>query len=292
MPEATVLCLGNFDGVHMAHRALLHSAKELRDTTVPNAMCGVLCFHDLSADFLQKGTPAHLCTEAQKIDRFRDEGMDFVIFADFHSLCHLSPEAFVREILIERCRCVGAVCGFNYHFGKNATGTADTLRELLNTPVIVQSEIRKNNQTVSSTHIRNLIANADMEAATDLLTIPYGFSAPVLHGKKLGRTLGIPTINQVFPEKMLIPPHGVYITDCEIDGKHYRGVTNVGVHPTVDDNASVNCETFLLNFSSEIYDKHVSISFLKYLRAEQKFENTEALCAQIKQDIERATVYQ
>jgi len=292
MPEATILCLGNFDGVHMAHRALLHSAKQLRDNISSKALCGVLCFHDLSGDFLKKGTATHLCTEEQRIEHFREEGMDFVIFAHFPSLRDLSPKAFVKKILIERCHCIGAVCGFNYRFGCSAVGNADMLRTLLNAPVIVQPEIKRNDITISATYIRKLIADADMETAAALLTRPYGFTAPVLHGKKLGRKLGIPTINQFFPDKMLIPPYGVYITDCFIDGIRYRGVTNVGVHPTVDDNAMVNCETYLLDFSSEIYNQQVSISFLKFLRAEQKFASTDELCKQINMDIKNATAYE
>ena len=291
IPEATVLCLGNFDGVHIAHRMLLRTAKELRDQKAPDAMCGVFCFHDLSGDFLKSGIPSHLCTEEQKLERFREEGMDFAIFAHFPSLRNLSPESFVKEILIEKCHCIGAVCGFNYRFGISASGNVDMLQSLLKAPVIIQPEVKIHGTTVSSTYIRSLIKNTDMEAAAELLTLPYGFTAPVRHGKKLGRKLGIPTINQSFPDKMLIPPYGVYITDCIIDSMHYRGVTNVGVHPTVDESAPVNCETFLLDFSSEIYDKQVAISFLKFLRKEEKFENTDALCAQIKQDVERAIAY-
>lgn len=291
VPEATVLCLGNFDGVHVAHRTLLRTAKELRDKVSPNALCGVFCFHDLSGDFLQKGTHNHLCTDEQKLERFRKEGMDFVVLAHFPSIRDLSPASFVKEVLVDQCHCVGAVCGFNYRFGKHAAGNTELLQRLLDAPVIVQPEIKKNGQTISATYIRSLLATADMEAATELLTLPFGFTSPVLHGKKLGRKLGIPTINQSFPEKMLIPPYGVYITDCEINGKRYRGVTNVGVHPTVDDNAVVNCETFLLDFSSEIYDEQVSVSFLKYLRAEKKFDNTDELCNQIKRDIECAIAY-
>jgi riboflavin kinase/FMN adenylyltransferase len=291
MPEASVLCLGNFDGVHIAHRALLKSALCLRDSVAPDALCGVFCFRDLSSDFLTNKSPEHLCSEADKISRFREEGMDFVVFADFPSIRDLSPELFVGNILIDQCHCVGAVCGFNYRFGKYAAGNVDTLRLLLNAPLVVQSEINMEGDTVSSTLIRKLISDGKMEAAAKLLGTPYCFSAPVLHGKKLGRKLGFPTINQMFPLKMLIPPHGVYITDCIVDGKTYRGVSNVGVHPTVDHDAQVNCETFLLNFSDDIYQKEVKISFLKFLRSEQKFQSIDELCEQIRADIKAASEF-
>ena len=218
--------------------------------------------------------------------------MDFVVFADFPSVRDFSPEHFIKTVLVEQCHCIGAVCGFNYRFGKDASGNVEHLRRVLNAPVVVQSEINVDGSTVSSTLIRRLIHRKDMESAAKLLGLPYCFTAPVLHGKKLGRAMGIPTINQNLPEKMLIPPHGVYVTDCMIDGKVYRGVSNIGVHPTVDDGARVNCETFLLDFSDEIYQKEVEVSFLKFLRPEQKFQSLEALREQIKADIKAAADYQ
>ncbi len=288
MPVSTVLCLGNFDGVHLAHRALLQRGIRLRDEQFPEALCGVFSFQTLSSDELQSVPPEHLCTNEQKIKRFRDAGLDFTILADFPSIKNLTPQDFVFDILMSRCGCVAAVCGFNYRFGKNAKGTAETLSDLLNGVTIIQPKIRFHNETVSSTRIRTLLANAEIEEANRLLTIPYGFSSPVLHGKKLGRRLGIPTINQNFPERLLIPAHGVYVTECLIDGKIYRGISNIGVHPTVDIDHPVNCETFLFDFSGEIYDQVVTTSFLKYLRPEQKFENQDLLRAQILHDMECA----
>ena len=124
-----------------------------------------------------------------------------------------------------------------------------------------------------------------------MLGHPYRFESPVLHGKKLGRTIGIPTLNQAFPEKMLIPLHGVYITDCKIGDRTFRGVTNVGVHPTVDSEAPVNAETYLLDFADEVYGRDVEISFLRYLRPERRFGNLEELKACIALDIEAARAY-
>lgn len=288
MPISTVLCLGNFDGVHLAHRALLQSGLRFRDEHFPNALCGVFSFLEPSSDVLQTAPPQHLCTNAQKAERFCDVGMDFAILVDFSSVKDLTPLDFVTDILKIRCGCVAAACGFNYRFGKNAAGTAQILSDLFGGATVIQSELQFDGTTVSSTRIRTLLADAEIEEANRLLTLPYGFSAPVLHGKQLGRRLGIPTINQDFPNRMLIPAHGVYVSECKIAGTSYRGISNIGVHPTVDTDQHVNCETFLFDFNEEIYNQIVTTSFLSYLRPEQTFENQDILRQQIQSDIEQA----
>ena len=287
MPEATILCLGNFDGVHMAHRALLKKALQMKDK-ISDASCGVLCFREPSGDFLFPTPPAHLCTLDQKINLFFDEGMDFVLLVDFLEVKDLSAQEFVEDLLIHKCHCAGVVCGFNYRFGKGGKATTEDLQALMRGPVEVQSEICCADASVSSTRIRKLLEKGDVKTAAQLLMRTYSFSAPVLHGKALGRKLGIPTINQLFPNKMQIPARGVYATECTVDQKKYRAVTNIGTHPTVDCDAPLNCETFLLDFHGEIYGKEVEVSFLQYLRPEQKFDSIQALCDQIEQDILQA----
>lgn len=291
-PSDAVICLGNFDGVHIAHRALLHLAVQTRQKSFPNAACAVFCFREPSSDYLFPNVPpAHLCTAKQKLHYFYKEGMEYAFLADFPSLMELSPKAFAADILKDVCHCVAAVCGFNYRFGKNGSGSAEDLETVLEAPVRIQSKIEVAGQTVSSTRIRNLLTDGQTEEATSLLGRPYGFSSEVIHGKAFGRTHGIPTANQFFPEKLLIPKHGVYITDCILDDQCYRGVSNVGTHPTVDRSASVNCETHLLNFSGNLYGKSVEISFLKFLRPEQKFLSAAALFEQITADAEVAKHY-
>ena len=246
-PTASVICLGNFDGVHLAHRALLREARRLCSTEYPQAACAVFCFRAPSSDHLTPNRIAHLCTLEQKLERFRNAGMDYAFLIDFPEIRDLSPDAFATDILRNGCHAIAAVCGFNYRFGKGGTGTPALLEKTLRIPVSVQSEICVGGETVSSTRIRRLLLEGCVEEANALLTLPYSFTAEVIHGKALGHKLGFPTVNQAFPPKMLIPRHGVYITDCEINGKHYRGVSNVGAHPTVDEGAEVNCETHILD---------------------------------------------
>ena len=290
-PATSVLCLGNFDGVHLAHRALLDNAKKLRSRLSADTACGVFCFSEPTADYLSPTPPAHLCTLDQKLALFQKCGMEYAFVADFPTVRDMSPSDFIQKILKDRCHCVGAVCGFNFKFGKNGAGNALLLKEHLGAPVEIQNAVSAENKPISSTRIRGLLQEGCVKEAATLLCRPYSFRAPVIHGKHLGHKLGAPTLNQNIPTEMLVPAHGVYITDCEIEGQHFRGVTNVGVRPTVEKNATVNCETYLLDFDGNLYEKEITISFLDRIRAEKQFSSQEELQAQIQRDIEAARNY-
>ena len=286
-----MLCLGNFDGVHLAHRALLAQAIRLRDTKFQNAACGVVCFRGLSSDFLFDTPTPHLSTDEGRLALFEEAGMDFAVFCDFPSVRHMSAKEFVERILIEECGCVATVCGFNYRFGERGAGDADFLRRCFGDAAYTEPPFLLNGAPVSSTRIRQALLEGRTQEATHLLGRPYGIISPVLHGKRLGRTLGVPTINQEFPKKMLIPRHGVYVTDCRIGDLTVRGVTNVGVHPTVDKNAAVNAETHLIGFEGELYGNEVEILFLHYLRPEKRFHSLDELKFHIEKDISDAKAF-
>lgn len=290
-PCSSVLCLGNFDGVHLAHRELLNNAKKLRSRLSADTACGVFCFSEPPSDHLSQSRPAHLCTFEQKLRIFRECGMEYAFVAEFPSVRDLSPAEFAREILQDTCHCAGIVCGFNFSFGKHGEGSAELLKKLLPCPVEIQSAVLMEDAPVSSTRIRQLLFEGNAEEAAKLLCRPYSFTAPVIHGKHLGHKLGAPTINQQIPDKMLIPRHGVYVTDCEVDGIHYRAVTNVGVRPTVELNAGVNCESYLLDFEGDLYGKEITVSFLKMIRPERQFSGQEELQQQIHKDIQTAKSY-
>lgn len=165
------------------------------------------------------------------------------------------------------------------------------LGSILQIPVTVCPEIRVLDETVSSTRIRRLLNEGDPVQATQLLTRPYSLTAPVLHGKALGRTWGFPTVNQNFPADILIPRRGVYISSCTVDGVSYGGISNVGSRPTVDREAGINCETHLLDFSGDLYGREITVSFLQFLRPERQFESEQALREQIGQDLAQARDY-
>lgn len=292
IPQASVIALGTFDGVHLAHRKLLRCAKELRDQQFPNASHAVLCFAEPPSDFLSSVPIPHIYTLAQKTEAFREEGLDHIFIVDFQQIRELSPERFVNEILIGLLHCCGAVCGFNYRFGKDGKGNANVLASLLNHAVLTLPEVLFNGSTVSSTRIRSLLAQGEMEQVASLLTKPYELVAPVLHGKALGRKLGFPTVNQAFPQNAQVPARGVYVTLCTTEkGERYPAISNVGMHPTVDREAEINCETYLLDYEGDLYGQEVRVSFLSYIRPEMRFSGVEELQKQVQSDIQAARNY-
>jgi riboflavin kinase/FMN adenylyltransferase len=286
------LCLGNFDGVHLGHRALLQAARKWRDARFPGIPVGVFCFRDFPSDTLSDPPVGHLCSLEERLSRFAECGMEIVILASFAELRALSPETYIEQILKETCHCVAAACGFNHRFGRFGKGTPALLEERFGDALLLQEQVTALGEPVSSTRIRGLLQSGKPEQAEALLTHPYSLKASVLHGKAFGRTIGVPTINQNFPVNAVVPRFGVYATEVEVRGERYVGVSNVGIHPTVDADACVNCETFLLNFSGDLYGEEVTVCFRRFLRPEMKFESVEALREQIRQDVCRAAALQ
>lgn len=284
MPVQTVLCLGNFDGVHLGHQALIAAAKQMRDERFPAAALGIFCFRGLSSDWLAQEPPGHLTGEADRLAYFRAAGAEVAVLADFPALRDTAPADFVRDILIRSCHCVAAACGFNHRFGRMGQGTPALLGELLGGRVLVCPAVLAGGEPISSTRVRHLLLDGQPDAAAALLGHPFALTAAVTHGAQLGRTIGIPTINQRFPALALIPKTGVYYTVCTVGSAEYAGVTDVGTRPTVDGAHEVRCETNLLDFSGDLYGATVKTSFLRYLRPEKKFASVDALRAQIEHD--------
>ena len=292
MPEQTVLCLGNFDGVHRGHQALLKRAEELCKTSFPGATCGVFCFRELSSDYLFERSPEHLTTFSEKLNLFARYGAKIAVIGDFQTLRTLTPEAFAKEVLLQACGCRAVVCGFNYRFGKGAVGTAKTLEAMLDRPVFVCDPVEENGEAVSSTKIRTAVKEGRIRDVEVMLGRPYEISGTVEHGKELGRKLGFPTANLGFPEHSVIPKFGVYATECEIGGKRYRGVSNVGMRPTVEPSAKrANCETYLIGYDGDLYGQSLRIRFLELIRPEKKFASVDELREQIRNDAETAKTF-
>ena len=292
IPKETVICLGNFDGVHLAHRALLRTACIQKSTAMPHAASCVFTFYQPSwVAFSKDEHPLLLSTLEERLTAFRNVGIEYAVLCDFGEIREYIPEDFVQKILLEQCHCRAAVCGFNYRFGKKGAGTPALLQNLLGYPVTVQSEVVCNKKTVSSTEIRTLITEGRVKEAAKLLDEPYALTGEIVHGKALGKKLGFPTLNQSIPENKLMPKNGVYLTRCQIDGEEYFGVTNVGHRPTVKDGMARNCETHLLDVDRDFYGKTATVSFLEFLRPEKKFDSVEALCNQMQSDVATARLF-
>ena len=281
--EPTVLCLGNFDGVHLGHRQLVDAVIEKQSSlkqSYSNVASGAWFF---DSNFYKNTEEIYSLDEKLKV--FTALGLDYAIIADFEEMKTLSPADFAHKILIDQCHCVHAVCGENFRFGTKAMGDSHTLFELMNGNTSIISLLTKDNTVISSTHIRSLLVCGDIEQANTLLANNYSITETVVYGKQLGRKLGLPTINQNIKSKSLILKNGIYATVCTIDSKKYYGVTNIGTRPTVDNNNHKNIETHIIDFHGDCYGKEVKVEFISRLRDEYKFNNIDELKYQINQDI-------
>ncbi len=290
----TVLCLGNFDGVHIAHMALLEHGLTLSQhlsVTEEPTQCGVFCFYRPSIDFLPRPALGHLTTLRQKLAIFAEAGMEFACLCDFESVRELPPLAFVDKLKRE-AGCVGAVCGFNFRFGHKAAGHPEDLAVALGSDHIrTVPNLCVDGETVSASRIRACLKAGKAAEATRLLGRPYCLETTVTHGKQLGRVLGFPTANQYFLTESLIPAHGVYAARCHTPEGVFPGVANVGCRPTVDAHGRVNCETHILGYTGDLYGHRLKVEFLEFLRPEQRFSGVDELTEAIRRDAARAKAY-
>lgn len=286
--KGTCVALGFFDGVHIGHLALFDEAR--KHAAEQGAVFAVFTFRDCGDGTYKAGAP-RLTEWNERLSLFRQAGVERVYAADFESVSTLSPEEFVDEILIQRLGAVHAVCGFNFRFGYRAVADSSDLDRLMRThgrSCSILPATEKGGITVSSTAIRTAIENGEIELANSMLGRPFTINFPVIHGKMLGRTIGVPTTNQAFPQGFVIPRRGVYACLCDIDGEMHAAVSNIGVRPTVENTDSVNCESHILDFDGWLYGRRIRVSFMHFLREERKFDNTDALVAQIDQDVKTA----
>ena len=230
----TVLTIGAFDGVHIGHACLLRSMCAVSgEKRLPNA---VWTFAE-SPKALQQGAK-YITGSVEKMEALEKLGAEQIYFADFERCRSMTPSEFVEKALIGDFHADTVVCGFDFRFGASRAGDAQTLKALLaqaGVSCIVVPPVKAGDETVSSTLIRRKLAEGDIEGASFLLGRRYSFLLPVIHGRRLGRTIGFPTINQRFPAYQVVPAYGVYACLCEVDGKLYRGVSNIGVRPTVSE---------------------------------------------------------
>lgn len=289
-----VIALGFFDGVHLGHGALLRRvterAKEL------NAISTAVTFdaHPKTI-ILGQGAPL-LTTPSDRADLMRRlYGIQEIIVARFDSsLMHMGWREFVTDYLVAQNGAAHLVAGHDFHFGYMGQGNPQRLQQLcadLGIGCDIIPPVSLDDLTVSSTYIRTLVAQGEMERATQFLGHPFCLTEQVRHGKKLGSRLGFPTVNLHIPAGCVVPAFGVYASRLWVDGQSFAAATNVGVRPTVDDDGSVTVEGTLLDFSGSLYEKTVRMDFYKRLRPEQKFETLDALRTQVMCDIETVRNY-
>lgn len=283
--QPLALAIGNFDGVHLGHQALLQQL--IKTAQARNLAPAVLTFEPHPREFFSpQNAPARLTSLREKLEWFVDAGVHTAYICHFNqAFSALSSDTFMYDILRDAMHAKAILVGDDFRFGAGRKGgVADFVAagfELVSLPQVELDGVR-----VSSTGVRNALASGDLEQAARLLGRPYSISGKVVHGAKRGRQLGFPTANvHMRHERPALT--GVYAV--KLDG--YNGVANLGVRPTVAGALRLSLEVHLLDFEGDLYGRHVHVSFLKKLRDEKKFPDFDALKQQIAQDAAAARQY-
>ena len=281
----TALTIGKFDGFHKGHRLLLQEISDYSAKTGAEAVCYKLEFGGdsiLSRDEQEKVISGYGISRLCRVE-FTPEYADVL------------AEDFVRDIIHEELGAEYVVVGSDFRFGRDRAGYVNLLEALSDRygfKVKSFDKIVMDGEIVSSTRIRHLLEEGLVDEASKLLGKEYDLTGTVADGKKLGRSLGYPTLNLQFPENKILPRLGVYSSVTVIGDDTYNSITNVGRRPSVDDGDEVNIETFIYDFNDDIYGREVSVKLTHFLRDERRFESLEALKDQIAIDIDEASKYQ
>ncbi len=274
----TVVALGKFEGVHKGHMLLINKVMQLARETGKQAVMFTIDMPDSK----------RIYTIKERDRLFEDFGIDINITCDFSKkFASMKPEIFVRDILVGRLHPAYVVVGKDFCFGKNRTGDVSTLEEQgqkYGFTVVSFDKLMEGDTIISSSVIRELLLQGDVLQASKLMGRNYSVSGIVQHGKQLGATIGFPTVNLIPDADKLLVPNGVYESCIWINGRKYKGVTNVGDNPTVDMDRKIKVETHILFYDENLYGKYLNIEFVRFIRKEIKFDSIQALKNQIKSD--------
>ncbi len=291
-PEAlkgAALAIGNFDGVHLGHQAVLRAALDRGKAS--GAPSGVMTFEPHPRFYFQPGKPLfRLTPPALKLQLFKALGLDMAVVLPFDAtLAATHAEDFVRDILVQGLGVSHVITGSDFHFGKGRDGNPDVLRALGQSHgfgVTIIEPQGGEGGTYSSTGIRDKLRNGDPRGAAERLGYWWRVAGEVIGGDKRGGGLGFPTANFAVPEGFALK-HGIYAVRVHTDGGRYHGVAYLGTRPSFDDGDPV-IETFLFGFDGDLYGQEIQLELIEFLRGDEKFETTEALIAQMKKDCEAA----
>ena len=284
-PVKSAVAIGKFDGIHIGHQALLQC---IINKKKDNMRAVVFTFSPSPEEFFRGQILPAIDTVEEKRSNFEKMGVDILIeYPLTKESAAISPQSFMEDILYKGLNAGYVVSGKDLSFGDKGAGNADMLQEFAKDKGFCYEMIDKvcvDGCEVSSTSVRETIVKGDMELVSRMLGRRYRIGGEVVHGKALGRTIQMPTINIIPAKEKLLPPSGVYATVTVIDGKEYPGVTNIGVKPTVTDEKVVGVETHLFDFDEDVYGKNVITELMQFIRPEKKFANVEDMLTGIRQD--------
>ncbi len=291
LEKRSAVAVGKFDGIHLGHRRLLDRVLEQKK----RGLSAVVFTFDMSAASFFGGETKELSTRTEKRDAFSRMGVDVLIeFPLNRETAATKPEEFVSRYLAGQMATAYLCAGPDLSFGKDGAGNYALLAKYADVygyRVELIDKVRVDGEEVSSTRVRSAVREGRMEEACRMLGTPYSVSGSVVHGRALGRRLGMPTANLTPEAGKLLPPNGVYYSRAVVDGKSYPGISNVGYKPTVSRERRMGVETYLYDFAGEIYDRNIRVELLSFRRAERAFDTVEALQRQIAEDVEAGRKY-
>ena len=281
-----VLSLGMFDGVHVGHISIINQLKKIAKEK--NYETALLTFWPHPRKIFNPNDELKLLnTLDEKIHLLENAGVDTLFLKAFdEEFRNLNGEEFIRQILVETLHVKYIIIGHDHVFGKNKSGNFELLQNLskeLGYEVVQMEAIKEGDFNISSTKIRTCLANGNITGANKMLGYHYPVSGKVVHGKKLGRTIGYPTANIEVDELKLLPKKGAYIVEVYINNQFYKGMLSIGTNPTVN-GEKITTEVFILDFNEDIYDKTIMVKFRDFLHEEIKFESLEKLIERLDED--------
>ncbi len=288
----TAITLGKFDGLHLGHMELINRVVALKQRGLTAVMFSFLMhpgnlFSDKEFELIYP--------EEEKVAKVNQSGIDVLISYPFTEKTRsMEPEDFIKNILVGQLDVKVIVVGNDFRFGYKAKGDVDLLKqyeEVYGYQVIAIEKRTWKNDVISSSAIRKAIKQGDIEAANAMLGTPFTLRGEVMHGRRIGRTIGVPTTNLIPPSSKLLPPCGVYVSKTLIDGSLHDGVTNIGYKPTVGEEKYIGAETYIFDFDGDLYGEIIEVELLYYMRPELKFDSIEEMVVKMKEDVILAKNY-
>ena len=290
--DKTAVAIGKFDGLNLGHRKLLN---EIIGQKERGFKAAVFTFDPSPEIFFGMNPSRELSTNAEKRELFEEMGIDILVEFPFNTeTAATSPEAFVTDILCGRMNAGFVAAGTDLSFGAKGKGNfalMSQLAEELGFEARRIDKIERNGRVISSTLIRSLVEDGNMEEAAACLGAPYRITGKIVHGRALGRRIGIPTLNQIPPTDKLLPPFGVYYSEVKADGKLFKGMTNIGIKPTVTEEHKTTVETYLFDFSGDLYGEYADVKLLTFRRPERRFHDIAELKHTMEKDIRAGKIY-
>lgn len=285
--EPTVVTLGKFDGLHRGHKKLLDKVFQFREKGYKTA---VFTFETTPGTLMQGKLQTMITTNAERKTNLERAGIDYLVEYPFNQeVAHMLPEDFIARILVGQMKAKAIVSGSDFHFGYQRSGDVEVLEKLASKygyELTVVEKAMDGDREISSTYIREELAQGHIKKANELLGYSYMIHGEVVHGRHLGTRLGFPTVNILPRAQKHLPEFGVYLSKVVIDGQTYDGITNIGRKPTIEGTRPAGVETYIYGLNEDLYGKWIEVSLIDFIRSERKFTDVEELKRQVLKDKE------